>query len=119
MPNGTCTAAAGSVCQSLGGDFRELGSSCSALTCARPICSEYRRIRLGCVRGGAVNAIAILDNDLHNGQEVAIRVNGVVHHPTVINRIATQVICCPTGLITLELLDPEGCLTPVTMTCTP
>lgn len=119
LPNGSCTAAAGSVCESLGGDFRELGSTCSTLSCARPICSEYRRIRLGCQRNGSVNAIAILDNNLHDGQEIAIRVNGVVFNPTVINRIATQNICCPTGVITLELLDPEGCLTPVTITCTP
>lgn len=119
LPNGSCTPAGRVTCEGLGGDFRNEGSSCSTLTCARPICSEVRRIRLGCQRNGSVNAIVILDNNSHDGQEIAIRVNGVMHHPTVIDRIATQNICCIQGLITLELMDPPGCLTPVTMTCIP
>jgi len=119
LPNSTCTAAARTVCEGLGGDFRNEGSVCSTLSCARPICSEYRRIRLGCLKNGSVNALAILDNNLHDGQEIAIRVNGVDYHPTVFDRIATQNICCPHGVITMELLDPDGCLAPITITCTP
>jgi len=103
----------------VGGDFRGLGSVCSTLSCARPICSEVRRIRLGCLKNGTVQALTTLDNNLHDGQEVIIRVNGVIYTPTVVNRQALQLICCPTGPITMELLDPAGCVTPITLTCTP
>lgn len=119
LSNGTCTAAPEAVCEGVGGEYRGDGRVCSAISCARPICSEVRRIRIGCVKNGTVQALTILDNLLHEGQTVTIRVNGQIYTPTVSNRQALELICCPTGLITMELLDPPGCVAPITFTCTP
>jgi len=82
-----------------------------------PACGDVRRIRARCTDNGGLSALAVLNNESHDGQRVTFGINGVPFDGGIVGRLAKLDHCCQTGTIEVSLLEPAGCVTPVTLQC--
>ena len=115
------TMLGGATCVSLGfqGGTLSCGSSCSYDTSACiPFipCADISGLRGRCT-AGTLSALVKLTNTTHNGQPVTISVDGVNSNATIAGSKAQLNVSAATGAHTVALVNPSGCVTPITVTC--
>ncbi len=115
--NGSCSVTTSASCTSAGGDFVGAGTTCSGVDCDAPTCADVRRLKGACMSNGNFLAQVVMDNHDHDGQTVTVAVNGAEYEVTIVDRIANGFICCPHGVVTLELVEPADCVPPITFNC--
>ncbi len=115
--NDTCSVAQESDCLATGGTYQGDGTTCASSSCtAQPVCADIRRLKAQCGSDG-VQVLVVLHNADHSGQTVTVSVNGVQSVLTIAGRLASGNVCCPHGSITVSLVNPGGCVPPVSLNC--
>jgi hypothetical protein len=82
-------------------------------------CGEFRRFTAQCLTGSRIRLNVVLRNTLHTGETVTVTIDG---NPIVLVIGATgrAVLNVRSSLGSHEVVmtDPEGCFTPITVSCT-
>jgi len=91
---------------------------------ASPVpCDSIDLFQARCTSGGTIRArVVLLNSTSYAGEEVIMDVDGVEHPLTVItngthSKAQVQLVGQTPGNHTVELVSPDGCFDPVTVTC--
>jgi hypothetical protein len=111
----------GSTCQSLGflGGTLSCSGACTYDTsaCQAAIsCADISGLRGRC-QAGTLGVQTKLTNSTHTGQQVTVTVDGVPFNVTINGAKANMQTPASPGSHTIALVNPSGCVTPVTATC--
>ncbi|RJP35044.1 MAG: peptidase S8 [Phycisphaerales bacterium] len=97
-----------------GAEFIGEGVSCERAC----ICDQLKKFKGKCKGSGTLKGIVKFRDDRYDGRTVKVQVGDRLRFDlTVRGRKAQLFTCCFSGPTLLTLLDPEGCVAPVTVDC--
>lgn len=118
-----CVVATAEECLADGGIYGGDDSNCTVNPCvveAGPGCQDLRAVapfRAYCQTDGTVNFVVRFADSTHEGERVTVSVNGMMFDPIVARRLAGGSTCCLHGPVTVSLLEPSGCMSPIVINC--
>lgn len=80
-------------------------------------CDDIKKIAAVCKNSGKLVGKAVLKDLSHNGAIVTLAIDGTLYDVIVSGRVAKIVRCCLSGVHTVSLEDPAGCVPPKQVTC--
>lgn len=122
----TCVVQTASECVADSGNYQGDDSVCpdACLLDGGPSCNDLRDsspLKAQCSSDGTVNYLVVFEDSGFSGETVTVAVdnNGTrrVFNPTIEGRLASGSVCCLHGAVMVSLLDPSGCVPPVSISC--
>ena len=114
IDNNTCDVMLERDCNAQGGDFKGEGQRCK-LACP---CDLIKRFKAGCGKSGTIKATVKLKNKSRDGETLKIQVGDRLKFDVTIHgKKARLFTCCYDGEMEVSLIDPDGCVDPITVDC--